>query len=118
MKTLTFTDGRTLEVSDISSTTAIFMEYNSYSSVDTVRAYFTEANLKNATLTDEDGNVQTLVNIVPLNVQVNSGYDGAVSARYNLREKTELELIKEEINALHAEQEVQDEAIDFLAMNS
>lgn len=116
MKTLTLSNGNTVEVNDASTTTVLFIDFDRYSLIDTVRRVITEESLKNATLTDSQGNVEELINIIPVNITASSGYEGDVNVRYNLRAKTELELIREELNALHEEQEIQDEAIDFLAM--
>lgn len=116
MKTLKLTDGTEIQVLDESVTTVLLMAYDEYAEIDTVRPLITEQNLKKATLTDEAGNVTDLHNIIPVNISVSSGYEGAVDVRFNLREKTEIELMHEELKRIHEEQEVQNEAIDFLAM--
>ena len=116
MKTLKLTDGTEIQVLDDSVSTALLMEYDVYADVDVIRPLITEQNLKKATLTDTDGNVVEFHNILPVNISVNSGYEGTVNVRCNLREKTEIELMHEELKRIHEEQEVQNEAIDFLAM--
>lgn len=116
MKTLKLANGKEIQLSNASVSTVLVLECDKYAKVDTVRPLITEQNLKGATLTDEDGNVVTLHNILPVNISVNSGYEGTVDVRFNLREKTEMELMREELNRIHEEQEIQNEAIDFLAM--
>lgn len=116
MKTLKLTDGTEIQVLDDSVPTALLMRYETYAEVDTVRPLITEQNLKRATLTDEEGNVVEFHDILPVNISVSSRYSGDVDVRCNLREKTEIELLHEELNRIHEEQEVQNEAIDFLAM--
>ena len=116
MKILTLNNGTEIPVLDESVPTVLLMQYDQYSSIDTVRPLITEENLKGATLTDKDNTVVTLQNIVPLNISVNSGYEGIVDVRFNLREKTEMKLMREELSRIHEEQEVQNEAIDYLAM--
>lgn len=116
MKTLELSDGTTLQVEDVSTVTAMIIINADYSGVDAIRGYITEENLKNAKLIDGSKET-TLVNIIPVNVETYSRYEGNVTIRLNLREKTEIELMREELNSIHSEQEIQDEAIDFLAMN-
>lgn len=116
MKTLKLTDGTEIQVLDDSVPTVLLMAYDKYADIDAIRPLITEENLKKATLTDEAGNVVELHHIIPVNLSVDSAYTGSVNVRCNLREKTEIELMHEELNRIHEEQEIQNEAIDFLAM--
>lgn len=116
MKILRLSNGVEIEVNDVSTVTTIIIEKNDYADVDTLRSYITEDNLKNACLID-DKKTEQLINIVPVNMAVSSKYSGPICIHFLFREKTELEMMREELNALHAEQETQDAAIDYIAMN-
>lgn len=72
----------------------------------------TDSNLQSVVVRNEDGViVSTYENLVFVNEKSEIQEDGKIRTSFNLRKKTELEMLREEVNALKVDKEVQDGAI-------
>lgn len=78
-------------------------------------AKFTDEALSSVTIANDDGTVTaTYVNLTcPDNITVTKDGD-TVKATFPIREKTELEILKEKLAQIEAEQSEQNDAIDSL----
>lgn len=75
----------------------------------------TEENLKSVQIQNADGVVvANYENLVLENETSTVQEDGKIITSFNIREKSEVELLREEVNALKEVQEVQDGAISDL----
>lgn len=92
-KILTFNDGSSLEVLDSSTIYNVVVIFSD--PLDMIRAWdmFTRANLSHGTIGDEE-----FSDIVPLDLDAIKDGDGLIVARFESRDKTEMELIKEELD--------------------
>ena len=75
----------------------------------------TEENLKHIEIQNEDGTVIGMYDNILFESETSTiQKDGRILTRFNLREKTEVELLRERIEKLESGQEVQDGAISDL----
>ena len=101
MNTLTFKDSTVIELTSTSSENNIEMILESFSELDSLRALFTESNLKGAVLhlDTEDIDIH-LHNIVPSTLQIEADYDGSILVHFGLREKTHDEIVDEQLSEI------------------
>lgn len=92
-KFLTFNDGAQLEVCDASTIYNVIVVFAS--PLDAMKAWelFTKENLEHGYIGDEE-----FSNIIPLDLDLIKDEHGIVIGRFESRDKTEMELIKEEIS--------------------
>ena len=95
MKTLVLSNGVSYEFADDSSITYLRKELTQYGDVDAMLPNMTEENLCGA---EFDGVVFT--NVVPVSCSVSSDIGGTISAVFTNREKSEMEMMHEEITEL------------------
>ena len=93
-KTMKFADGKEIEFTDGSTPEQYILITKSFAEIDTVRAEFTEANLKGATL---DGN--QIGDVVPVNTTAEA-YGDNIVARFTIRTKSLDEINAEQISEL------------------
>lgn len=92
-KLLTFKDGSTLEVCDSSTIYDVIVIFPT--SYDMIKAWdlFTKENLSHGTIGDME-----FSDIVPLDLNLVKDEGGLIIGRFESRDKTEMELIKEELH--------------------
>ena len=105
-----------IKIENGSSISNIMTSFESKSIMAAVWDLFTEENLKNIKIVTEDDEILAEYNDFILESETSVVQkDGTVYTCFTLREKTELELLKEEVEQLKASQEIQDGAIVELA---
>lgn len=105
-----------IKIENGSSISNIMTSFESKSIMAAVWDLFTEENLKNIKIVTEDDEILAEYNDFILASETSVVQkDGTVYTCFTLREKTELELLKEEVEQLKASQEIQDGAIVELA---
>lgn len=93
---LTFANGNTVEVTDISTITGLNIEAISYSQLDAILANFTPENMKRVTLGET-----VYTGIIPQNVTINHNFgETKITAYVVCREKTNEEIMSEQITEL------------------
>ncbi len=108
-------NGKEIEIEEGSSLGAISVVSATKSAMIKTWDTLTSANLKDIKIQTADGSeVGQYTDIVLDNETSTVQSDGSILTVYHLREKTEIELLKEEIAELRAGQEVQDGAISDL----
>ena len=91
-KVLKFANGESREFVDTSTILDCVIVLSNYGEVDAIRDQFTEDNLKGAVF---DG--ELVEQIIPVKSTAEADADGNVSVHFINREKTDMEIIKEEI---------------------
>ena len=95
-KVLVFKDGHSVEFTDNSTITNLTTVVNSYTAIDTIASYFTEANLVGATF---DG--ESLLDVIPVSMEATSDYDSVnVTVTFFNRYKTDSEIFMELITEI------------------
>lgn len=97
MKTLTLNNETSFNFTDESTILALVTVLDTFTEVDEIRDAMTEENLAGATF---DG--ETVENIIPLAISARADADGKVVVNFTNREKTEVEIMKDEITELQA----------------
>ena len=108
-------DGFNVVLEDGSSLSNIVVRFRDRESIIAVWDRFTNENLKSVQITTEDNLViGAYENLTLESVTCTDTKDGKTLASFKLREKTELELLKEEMAAMKEEQEIHSGAISDL----
>ena len=108
-------NGKEIEIEEGSSLGAISVVSATKSAMIKTWDTLTSANLKDIKIQTADGTeIGQYTDIVLDNETSTVQSDGSILTVYHLREKTQVELLKEEIAELRAGQEVQDGAISDL----
>lgn len=93
---LLFANGNSIEVSDISTITAINIEAKTLTTLEAMLSNFTEENMKHVTLGDQEYKI-----VIPESYTINTRFgDEKVSAYVVCRFKTSAEIMSEQITEL------------------
>lgn len=112
---LILNDNSSIEIESASSLSDIRVLSKTKADMLSTWDMLTEGNLKSMQIQDAAGGiVGTYENLVLHDETSSIRKDGAVLTSFHIREKTEVELLREEVSALKEGQEVQDGAISDL----
>lgn len=112
---LVLADGTVIELESSSSLFNFQVLFQTKQEMVTIWDKFIPRNLTEVVLKDSKGVVMARYeNLVFINESSTIKEDGTILTSFNLREKTETELLKEELSLLKAGQEIQDGAIEDL----
>ena len=92
-KFLTFNDGASIEVLEASTIYDVIIIFNNIADLVPVWSLFTRENMAHGHIGDQE-----FFDIVPLDVDLIRDPSGAVIARFESRDKTNMEYAKEQIN--------------------
>lgn len=112
---LTLQNGTVLNIESGSSLSSINMKHESKTAMIETWDMLTNENLKTVQVHNEDGTlIAEYADLVLVSETSKVNGDGTVSTSFQLRQKTETELLREEVEALKAIQQIQDGAITDL----
>lgn len=96
MKTLKFKNGKTFDFRDTSTINTLVFDATTFAALDTIKAQFEVAdNLIGGTF---DG--EPITEVVYTGAQVELGTDGAIVARFTVRDLTEKEILEQRVSDL------------------
>ncbi len=117
MSKMVLTSGTEIKIEDGASLSAIVVVSESKTAMVEVWDSFTSENLKEVQIQNDDGTVVgEFADLVLVSETSTEQSDGTVQTTFKLRQKTEMELLKEEIAAIKETQVVQDGAITDIAL--
>lgn len=112
---LTLQNGTVLNIESGSSLSSINMKHESKTAMIETWDMLTNENLKTVQVHNEDGTlIAEYTDLVLVSETSKVNGDGIVSTSFHLRQKTETELLREEVEVLKAIQQIQDGAITDL----
>lgn len=112
---LIFNNGMEIEIESGSSLSDIRIVSETKNDMVTIWELFSDSNLKTAIIQDAGGGlIGEYSNLIFVSETSAIQGDGSILTRFNLRKKTEVELLREEVNALKQGMEINTGAIGDL----